>query len=211
MTPPAPRMPRPRPPLLRLALLALSPLAAHAADDLVRNGGFEQDANRDGAADFWFVHQSADPNAPRGGATVWINDGTAPEGRAFLRVSKTGGSLPHSVNHIVAAARLASPPSLRDAPLRLRALVRPHELSGPATVVLRIFRRGENDTARFVAAISAQPPVTGGDDWRQVETTLRLGDILAPGDTLHRLEVALVVSSNTGHADFDAVSLTPID
>ena len=194
-----------------LALVAAASPCADAADDLVRNGGFEQDANRDGAADFWFVHPSTDPNAAQGGLVAWITNETAPEGRAFLRVSKTGGARPYSVNHIIADERISALTALRDTPLLLRARIRAKDLSGNATLVLRIFRRTENGAPGFVAAVSAQPAVTGGDTWRHVETKLRLGDILAPGDTPHRLEVALVVSSNTGHADFDAVSLPPAD
>lgn len=196
---------------LLILISVATAVGARAADDLVRNGGFEQDANRDDAADFWFVHHSTDTTPLSEGSVSWITDEPAPEGRAFLRVSKTEGSRPFSVNQIITDEQLSTLGVSHDTPLLLRASIRAHELSGTATVVLRIFRNNENDAPSFVAGISAQPAVTSGDTWQHVETKLRLDDILAPGETLHRIEIALVVSSNTGHADFDAVSLIPAD
>lgn len=196
---------------LLFASLFAAASAVAAAENLVLNGGFENDANQDGRADHWFVHPS-NQQAVEGGSARRVTDPSAPEGECFLRVSKTGGDKPHVVSNLVPAPRIEALRETRDAPLRLRAKIRPAGISGTANAAFQIFAMKPDGTGgRFVATIAPRPGVSGGQGWKEVEARVRLGDLLQPGEILQRIEIVLSLASNTGHADFDEISLTVTD
>lgn len=194
------------PRLIVLSLLGTCALAVSATtENFVRNGNFEADANRDGLPDFWFIHPS-NQKAVEGGTWGWIvnTDGS------FLRVGKTGGSKAYIVSSILpdpVIARLATAP---DRTWVMSARIRAQGVESPgANIGVLVFARKPDATAgHFVASIPARPNVVGSGDWTRVEIRMRLSDILPAGEVLHRVEFTLNVSSNTGYADFDDVSLT---
>ncbi|EIP98537.1 hypothetical protein OpiT1DRAFT_02994 [Opitutaceae bacterium TAV1] len=198
--------------LCLLAGLPASFVAAQSAPaglptNLVRNGGFEADADGNGYADDWFVHPG-NAKAVAGGRQ-WLGADGAAEGRAFLRTSKTGGQAAYMVSSYLPDSLIPRIFELREKPLVLRAKMRGEELTDKAGVIVQIFaRKAGADRDHFVTNLMTKPVITGTiRDWTEVKVSFRLGDLLLPEDTLTRLEIVLSNASNTGHADFDAVTL----
>ncbi len=180
---------------------------AFAQDNFVRNGGFEKDGNKDGVADYWFVHPSSQ-QAVEGGEYTWVTTEPAPEGKAFMRLVKTGGKsayfvsseVPKEVNPMLMAAKGKT--------LQFTGKIRATGLEAGASATLLIFsEKPGSQAAHLAAAIPTAPLVTGNSGWTDVAVMVRLDDVIPPGEELHRIEVNLRNNSNTGHADFDAVSL----
>ncbi|EIP98527.1 alpha-L-arabinofuranosidase [Opitutaceae bacterium TAV1] len=198
-------------------VLVIAPLHAAAPaqhqQNLITNPSFEKDSNNDGAADYWFIHP-ANKKAVQGFRVQMPGDesGPVPDGKCFLRISKTGGEA-LAVNSAISPKNLAALEQLpRDATLVLRGQIRARDLTGHARVYLQIFARKTGaDRDRFVTNIVARPILNGTTDWAPVSAAFSLGKLLAPDEKLTRLEVVLGLASDTGYADIDALSLALAD
>lgn len=176
--------------------------------NFIVNGSFEHDGNNDGAADYWFVHPGVQ-KAVSGGTVQWISGADAHSGKSFLRVSKSGGEQPFAASGNVRQQQIPLLIELSEKPLVLSAWMRGENLTGGARVILHVYaKKAGAEHERFVTNITTKPEITGTTGWTEAKTRFRLGDILLPDETLTRMEVSLSVSSNTGHADFDAVTLS---
>lgn len=197
--------------LCTLLGLSASCLAAQSSpQNFVRNGSFEADSDGNGFADYWFVHPGV-AKAVEGGQQ-WLGNADAADGGVFLRTSKVGGQTPYMVSSYLLASHISQIFERRETPLVLRAQMRGEALTGKAGVMVQIFaRKAGAERDHFVTNLTTRPAITGTVGWTAVEVRFRLGDLLMPEDTLTRLEVVLSNASNTGHADFDAVSLTFAD
>lgn len=139
----------------------------------------------------------------------WLAYKDAADGSAFLATSKTGGQTPYMVSTYLPPAVVARIAEQIETPLVLSAQIRGQDLTGNAVVMIQIFARKQGaERDHFVTNLTTKPAVTGTTGWTPSQVRFRLGDILMPEDTLTRLEIVLRNASNTGQADFDAVSLT---
>lgn len=199
------------------AVLVIAPF--HAAEparhqqNLITNPSFEHDSNNDDAADYWFIHP-ANKKAVQGFRVQMLGgeSGPVPDGKRFLRISKTGGEA-LAVNSGISPKNLAALEQFpRDATLILRGQIRASNLTGPVRIYLQVFaRKAGADRDRFVTNIVARPILNGIADWTPVAVAFSFGKHLASDEKPVRLEIVLGLASDTGYADIDALSLVLAD
>lgn len=187
-------------------LSALSGLAA--GENGLKNASFEMDQNHDGKADYWFTHPGV-MEAAEGSTIVWSDRaGDAALGKGYLRLSKTGGKL-LTVTQELDAAGVTALRQTPDVTVLLRGKIRGNDLDAKgARLAVQVFARPKPDGKNHYVNRLGTKPVTGSTEWREVEVSFRLSDIIPAGEEVNRLEINLELLSNSGSADFDDLSLS---
>lgn len=194
--------------LTGVACLLLSPSSLSASENVLKNPSFEIDLNSDGKPDYWFTHPGV-LKATDGGTVAWKQSAAdAADGKSFLRLSKTGGKL-LIVTQDLDAAGLAALRQAPDSTVWLRGKIRGTDLDAKgARLAVQIFARLKPEGKSHYANRLSTKPLNGSTEWREVEVSFRLSDIVPSGEEVSRLEINLELLSDSGSADFDELSLT---
>jgi hypothetical protein len=175
--------------------------------NFLQNGNFEATHGDNKQPNNWFVYP--DNLAAEENPQFKQVEGTAPVGNFFLQMSKTGGKVPLDVVQIIdlkdeAGAKIAA--NLGKT-LVLSGKARGVGLEvGDNGLVLQIFAQKSDGSRHFVGRVNGK--LTGtSSEWQTVKVRVSLADVLPAGESLGYLDVMASLSSNTGHIDFDDLSL----
>jgi|GEM_PF-3375198 len=184
--------------------MALSPVA-RAAEGILKNPGFEADANADGNPDYWFVYPGIRELVVDPEVTLVAKD-NAPEGSVYLRLSKRGGK-PLALTHLPDQAALEKLFGGMPRAFTVKAKGRANDLSGDgAAIVVQVFHPDENGVRKFAGRFRSEK-LEGTTEWVSREVVVSLVDILPEGTLPSDVEINLELGSDTGSVDFDDFSV----
>lgn len=191
-----------------LLFLSLLPHTSTAAENLLQNGGFEEDRNADGNADRWFSYPKSLEASSEAKIETIGDPNEAAAGGIFVRLSRTDGKQVLALTQKLRDEVMSSITEDPEKTLVLKGKIRVSSTeASKAYINLQMVGYPKDGGERHFAGRMSTPEVTTGGGWQDVVISFKPADVIAPNTVVDHVEINCILLSPQGSADFDELSL----